>query len=330
MANSKPTARRFSVDSEIRGAKPAETVYELSDSIARGLRLRIQPSGAKVFWYTYKDATKKINRIKIGEYGNRPKTTLTQARARRDELAGMRDDPMRLDPADFIAQKAADKVARDVDAARDAEKSQWTAKQVVSAYLASLEGRRRPNTLRVYRQILERHLVEKMADTPFVDITEELIGELCLDPLEARGKYSQRDLARVVMLGLFTWARSRKRNKVVPVLHGINNPVRDIEPLSKNDIPEGYGNAKDNCPPAVLAALWRALRTAPSSKYDDVLILQLTTGVRVTEAYLAQWKHIDLDAQEWRITGAITKNKVAARPAAESPCRSDAGRPRRR
>jgi len=51
-----PTTR-FSVDSELGGAKPAETVYELSDSIARGLCLRIQPSGAKVFWYTYKDST---------------------------------------------------------------------------------------------------------------------------------------------------------------------------------------------------------------------------------------------------------------------------------
>ncbi len=126
MASKKSTTRRFSVDSELRAAKPSQAVYELSDSIATGLKLRIQPSGAKTFWYVYKDAAKKVHRIKIGEYGNGPKITLTKARAKRDEYANMRDDPLRADPAEHIALQASEKATRTAENAHDAGKARWT------------------------------------------------------------------------------------------------------------------------------------------------------------------------------------------------------------
>jgi hypothetical protein len=94
MASRKPTtehSRRFSVDSEVCGAKPSDFVYELSDSTARGLRMRIQPSGAKTWWYVYKDGTRTTQRVRIGEpCASNARTTDQSMTLRRPTMRGVK------------------------------------------------------------------------------------------------------------------------------------------------------------------------------------------------------------------------------------------------
>ena len=302
--NASRTQRRFSTDSELKGAKPEAGSYELTDTQARGLRLRVQPSGSKRFWYRYKGTDGKSHRILIGEYGHN-RVTLTDARAKRHELAVMKDDPTNPDPHEVIAARDYEKAAQAREKVAQAANAQWTVKVVGQAYVASLEGKRRPRTVYEYKRQLERYVYPVIGDVPMLDVTDDMIRSKLLAPLEADGHYSQRNSLRVTLLGLFKWCRDKERG-TIKLLHGMHNPLLDVSVIRRRDLPKGYGKAKEELPPAAVKALWGRFQTERDD-HTDILALQLLCGTRVTETALAQWRHIDLDAQEWRISGNHTK-----------------------
>lgn len=300
-------ARRFSTDSELKAAKRAAGVYELSDTVARGLRLRVQPSGARVFWYVYKDRAGKSRRVRIGEYGH-GRMALTDARTKRHELAAMRADPTHPDPHEFVETRALEEAAEAREKAIQAEKDRWTMKAVGEAYLAAIEDKRRLRTVSEIRRHLNTYVYPKLGEIPANDVTDDAIRAEVLHPLEAKGRYRQRNAVRVSLNTLFNWARDKEKNTVAPFLHGLSNPVRDIAVISKKDLPKGYGMAKAALPQAALKALWSRLNADRGNDFADILALQLLTGARISEAGEAQWRYIDLDAAEWRTPGKFTKS----------------------
>lgn len=64
-------------DSVIRRLMPRDAPYEVRDAKLRGFLLRIQPTGRKTFYFSYRTPGGKRNRFKIGEYGV---TSVAQAR----------------------------------------------------------------------------------------------------------------------------------------------------------------------------------------------------------------------------------------------------------
>lgn len=303
-ANSRRPQRRFSKDSEIRAAKPGTGSYELTDTQAKGLRLRVQPSGSKRFWYRYLGKDGKSHRLLIGEYGlNR--VSLTEARAKRHELAAIRDDPTSPDPHEVIAEREREVAAKAADEARQAEKSQWTVKTVGEAWIAFLQAKRRPRTVTEYQRQLGIYVNPEFGDIPILDVTDDVVRAI-LAPIAADGHYRQRNSLRVALLGLFSWARDKERG-TVRALHGMCNPVLDIRVIPKKDLPKGYGQTKEALSTAALKALWRRLQT-DRDDYTDILALQLLTGCRITETTLARWRDIDLAHGQWVIPGKFTKN----------------------
>lgn len=63
-----------------------EKAYEIHDLEIKGFLLRVQPTGRKTFYYSYRNQAGKRTRIKIGVLG--PSLTLTQARDRAASYAG--------------------------------------------------------------------------------------------------------------------------------------------------------------------------------------------------------------------------------------------------
>lgn len=87
-------------DTEIKSAKPKDSVYNLADG--KGLYLKIKPSGYKVWIFNYtKPYTKKRVADTLGEY---PALTLANARTKRDHnLTLLAND---VDPIDFKNEQA--------------------------------------------------------------------------------------------------------------------------------------------------------------------------------------------------------------------------------
>jgi hypothetical protein len=69
----------------INGLKPAAKPYEVRDAKIKGFLLRVQPSGAMVYYLSYTPSSGRRQRYRIGTVGN---LTSAQARDIAEELAG--------------------------------------------------------------------------------------------------------------------------------------------------------------------------------------------------------------------------------------------------
>ncbi|MFT4574413.1 MAG: integrase [Marinomonas primoryensis] len=64
--------------------QPKDKPFEISDTKLHGLLVRVQPTGRKTFYYSYRNSSGKKNRTSIGEFG---KLTIAQARDIAGEMA---------------------------------------------------------------------------------------------------------------------------------------------------------------------------------------------------------------------------------------------------
>ena len=58
-------------DTRIRNLKPGKTVKEVADPSSAGLRLRVTPTGKKVWFYRYRDTDSNLQKITLGHYRSR-------------------------------------------------------------------------------------------------------------------------------------------------------------------------------------------------------------------------------------------------------------------
>ena len=86
-------------DKVLRNLKPRSERYEISDKAARGLRVRVNPSGRVQFRYTYRELEGRQRVASLGEY---PDTTLAQARLKLEELKREHSKRRRMS-RDFVA-----------------------------------------------------------------------------------------------------------------------------------------------------------------------------------------------------------------------------------
>ncbi|MFC3154700.1 tyrosine-type recombinase/integrase [Gilvimarinus japonicus] len=69
-----------------RNFEPADQAYEIVDTELKGFLMRVQPTGLKTFYYSYRNSDGRRKRIKIGPLG--PSLTLAQARDKATSMAG--------------------------------------------------------------------------------------------------------------------------------------------------------------------------------------------------------------------------------------------------
>ena len=298
------TARRFSTAAQVKGLRPEATVYEATDALARGLILRVHPSGSRAWFYRYREPRieglhGKLHRIAIGEY---PAVTLDDARTARHEWAALKGNAAAPDPHERLEAQRRDKAVQKAQEAAQLDTDAWTVRKVGSDFIAALvrEGKR-PRTTGEAKRQLEKDIYPVIGDMPAAAVTPEDVRKI-LHKIEKRGALRLRNAVRVTLRWMYTWAAEDGPRH----LRHHPNPVATIRRKKEFDRSQRERRAFTE---TELKALWPRLKAHRGDLYTDALSLALLCGTRAEETVSARWKHIDLEAGTWTVPETVTKSK---------------------
>lgn len=165
-------------DKVIKGLKPQAKRYEVSDDHCKGLRIRVQPDGTKVFATLFRSANGKFVRATLGEYG-----LLTLAEAREAANDARREDHQNGGPV----LKFEDAVAN-----------------FMKLYS---QRRNRPSTIEANERLLTKHFIPEWMGRDVKTITKKNVVAV-LDEI-ARDAPSTADHALSAVRKLFYWLETR-------------------------------------------------------------------------------------------------------------------------
>lgn len=150
-------------DSSIRALKPGSSRTRHSDGL--GLFLEVNPTGSKLFRISYRFAGKQTQ-LKLGEY---PRTTLKEARLRRDRVRLALEEGVDPRSLEFVA----DPIERRAQALRDAGAEAECWRKHTNAYreFRERQGMHPSTAAKLHRQL---------------DVTIEKLGDLIVDEIEAK------------------------------------------------------------------------------------------------------------------------------------------------
>lgn len=271
-------------DAKLRGAKPREKAYKLTDS--HRLYLEVKPSGGKLWrWnYSYGEKQKSMN------FGVYPMVSLVNARAKRDEARAILEDgrdpavvkKLKIEANREAVQNTFERVAREW---HENFKSQWAAIHA-------------DDVLRS----LDRDVFPTIGALPISQLTPPIILET-LRSVEARGSIetAKRIRQRISAVFVYAIANGISQNDPAEKLGGVLKPLRkgrqpaiiDLKRLQQmiNDAEE------DHARPITRLALR----------------LLALTAVRPGELRGARWSEFeDLDGPRplWRIPAARMKGDL--------------------
>ena len=275
-------------DTKIRTAKAGDKPQKLTD--AGGLYLEVRPSGAKLWRYRYRIASKE-NVFALGEYAKEPEgeteaakaarvvhgsLTLAEARTARDKCRGLVKQgihPSHNRQAQLVAQ-----VAENAN----------TFEAVSKAWMAS-----RVKWSPYYRKQIERTLrvdaYPYIGTLPMRSITPAHLLAI-VERIESRGAATLAILLLQWFSAIFRYAVLKLLADTDPAaaLRGaIDRPkVEHKKPLSRNDIPD----------------FMKALNSYGGYRITIIAMrLLMLTFVRPGELRQAEWKEFDLDAALWNV-----------------------------
>jgi integrase len=272
------TARHVLTDKQIDNAKPAppRRRYMLWDAIAPSLALRITDRGHKSF-VVHRRVNGRLVMLTLGEY---PALPLAEAREKaRDALREMArgKDPRQSNPPRVTA----------TGQRRDSFEG------AVETYIKrEVEKNRRPRTQDEIIRPLRKLLVPKWGTLPLSEIGPRQIIEV-LDELVDAGTPVAANRTYSVLRRFFGWCIER---------HLLDsNPAVNVKKPAKETARE---RALDD---SELREVWTASETLgwPFKPFVRALIL---TGQRRNELAGAKWGEFDMDARQWVIPAARTKN----------------------
>ena len=270
-------------DTHIRNAKPKAKSYKLSDG--GGMYLLVKPDGARYWRMDYRFAGKRRT-LALGVY---PTTTLSKARARRDEARTLLAEG--TDPG--VVKRATKRAER--------LSSENSFETVARECLAKQRNRLAPRYFNLLLARLEGDIFPQIGSRPVADVDAPELLEV-LRRVEKRGAIETARRLRQICGQVFRYAIAIGIAKYDPsaALRGA---------LSSPGKPRGHKAMPLNEVPAFLRLL---------GTYDgDVrtrlaLRLMILTFARTTELRSAQWPEIeDLDGINplWRIPAERTKMK---------------------
>lgn len=258
---------------EIKAAKPKDKDYALTDG--GGLSLRVRSSGAKQWRYSYNHpVTKKRINLTLGPY---PELSLSDARDRRQALSSLKAKG--LDPKASIEQE---QTAAELALGNTLYEvaSQWfeVKKTSVSADYAQ----------DIWRS-LELHIFPEEGNRPIAEISAPVIIKH-LRPIEAKGSLETVKRITQRLNEIMTFAVNSglvSANPLAGIGHAFKKPkTKNLAALRPEELPE----------------LLTKLQEANIQKQTRYLVLwQLHTMTRPSEAAKAMWAEIDLDAKLWTI-----------------------------
>lgn len=269
-------------DPRIRNAKPKDKEYNISDG--NGLAIRIKPSGAKLWRFTYqRPITKQRASLSLGKY---PDLSLKKARAKTVAARELLADG--IDP----------KVHRDNELKAKQAILKHTFEAVATDWLKLKASEVKEGTYKTISNTLVNHIFPVIGKQPITAITAPQVIT-ALRPIEAKGNLEV--IARVCQY----------LNQIMryAVNHGIihHNPLSGIKEVFKAKKATNNPHIK----PEQLPELLNAIATANIKKVTRWLILwQMHTMTRPAEAALAQWSEIDFDKKLWIIPAERMKTGI--------------------
>ena len=257
-------------DVTVRKAAPKAARYEIRCGVRSGLRLVVQPSGAKSFVYRYTFG-RSYKKLTLGSY---PAMTLATAIAEHRKAA----DALASGVEPAIAFKA--KRGRSVDA--DATVTAY-AKLYETLHLPTLST----GTANYYKAELGR-ITDKLGNKDIKTVTQEDVQNV-IDAAMTRGT-AARNTTYKVAKAFFGFAAPRA---------GIESPAAKIERPSKDN--EGDRVLDDD----EIKIVWKAADAAGGSPGALVKMLILS-GARRTE--MTHLERIEVKAKAIELPGERTKN----------------------
>lgn len=298
------TERRFTTAAEVKGLKPEAKAYEATDALARGLVLRVQPSGTRGWFYRYREPREgekqgKLHRIALGEF---PAVSLDDARTARHQWAAQKGNAGAPDPHERLEAERREKAAQKAQEAAQTAADGWTVRRLGGDFLAALkrEGKR-PRTIEEAKRQLEKDVYPVVGDMPAAAVTPEDVRKV-LHKIEKREAMRLRNAVRVTMRWLYTWAAEDGPRHLRHHL----NPVAATRRKKDGDRPN---RERRNFSETELKALWPRLEAHRGDVYADALALALLCGTRADETVTARWADMDLEAGTWAIPETVTKSR---------------------
>jgi integrase len=258
---------------QIKQAKPKEKEYTLADG--DGLLLRIRPNGSKTWMFNYYvPITKKRNKISFGSY---PDVSLAYAREQRDrarELLAKEVDPK--------AYKLSVENCKREELAN-------TFGAFAREFLAIKKETTEASTFKKRVELVNKHLIPAIGNTPVTEI-KPMTMKAILDPLAKQG--IMETVKRICSVS----------NEIMRI--AMANGAIEFNPLV--DLTRLYPAKKVKHHPALspeeLPELVSTLEQANIKIVTQNLILwQLHTMVRPSEAAKAKWSQIDFEEKVWTV-----------------------------
>jgi integrase len=253
----------------------ADEQYVCWDAEVHGLGVRVSPAGTKTFLLKYRLHSGRGRWKTLGRVGDLP---LKKARQLAKDDIG-------------IVARGGDPLS-EKDAARDAVTIATVAERFLKEHV---EARRKPATLRTYKQVIDQHIVRVLGSVPIADLTTA--DALRLHQRLAATKF-QANRALAVLSKMVAWAASAKLRQPGP------NPCHGIEkfPEAKRRRYLSEGEY------AKVGRALRASKMAPGPK--AAIELLLLTGARPQEIATLKWSFIDLRGAALNLPDSKTGAKV--------------------
>lgn len=253
--------------------KPNEQ-FVVWDSEVHGLGVRVSPAGTKTFLLKYRLHSGRGRWKTLGRFGD---IALPRARKLAKDDIG-------------IVARGGDPLS-EKDAARDAVTIKTVAERFLSEHV---EARRKPSTLRSYKQVIEQHIVRVLGSVPIADLTTA--DAIRLHQRLQKTPY-QANRALAVLSKLVAWAASAKLRQPGP------NPCHGIEKFPEQKRRRYLSEAE-------YARVGKALRSSKLAPAPKAAIeLLLLTGARPQEVATLKWEHVDLRGAALHLPDSKTGRK---------------------
>lgn len=271
-------------DTELRNAKPRETLYRLSDG--DGLSLQVDPNGSRAWRFRYRFQ----GRQKMLSLGTYPEVPLALARKRRDEARAQ--VATGIDPS---AVRAAEKHAH--AQSFEAVAREWHAMNTPTWA---------PSHADKVTTRLEKDVFPWLGSRPIVSIEAPAVLE-CLRRVERRGAADTARRIRQYFGAIFRYAIATGRAK--------RDIAADLRDAIKVPVKGHFATITD---PERIGELLRAIDGYRGTNVvRAALALAPFLFVRPGELRGAKWSEIDLDAATWTIPAERRKLKTTHKATAE-------------
>jgi integrase len=290
-----PTTKPPLTPSDIEKLEPREKDYELSDSAAPGLVLRVTASGTKVFrWYVNSIG----RRITIGRWSKKPAAghvTLGEARVWLDRLReGHRTGKLAEVEATLPGRRRA--------AGPAAAAGEKTFEDVSKDYFEHVEKALGWRTAPEVKRAVTKDVIPSLGARPIDAIRAPEIAAVVKE-VARRGSRTQAGRVFAYVRGIMRYARG----------HGLleSNPADALDPEALGVV---ENESERYLSPDEIAAFWHALdKSRMTAQTRTALRIVLLTGVRPGELLGATWDEIDTDAATWTIPVERQKMKPKMR-----------------